>query len=83
MYEGHSIVNKGSLSKHLLEEFESAKYLKQIEFVDQQENKRKIVKYAKRNYLDTSSAYTFLTLDPFNHTYTPSKNIRLYNRDGK
>ena len=83
MYEGHSIVNKGSLSKHLIEEFESAKYLKQIEFVDQQENKRKIVKYAKRNYLDTSSAYTFLTLDPFNHTYTPSKNIRLYNRDGK
>ena len=83
MYEGHSIVNKGSLSKHLIEEFESAKYLKQIEFVDQQENKRKIVELAKKNYLNSSSAYTYLTLDPFNHTYTPSKNIRLYNRDGK
>ena len=83
LYEGHSIVNKGTLTKHLKEEFESGKYLKQIEFVDQQENKKKIVDLSNTNFLNSTCAYTYLTLDPFNHTYTPAKNIRLYNRDGK
>ena len=34
LYEGNSIVNKGKLSKWILNEYKSSKYLNKIEFVD-------------------------------------------------
>ena len=83
LYEGHSIVNKSKLAEFLKNEFVSGKYLKKLELIDNEDNKKKIADFAWSNYLGQSNAYTYLTLDPFNHTYTPAKNIRLLTREDR
>ena len=42
-----------------------------------------VIDLARSNYLSNWNSFTFLTLDPFNHTYNPSKNIKMFNRENR